>query len=514
MLSLLAVIEAAAVGGLRPAPSFMAPIYNVLCAHPYLTTIASVIILTYLVPFLIDLPHRLPGEPPIVPSWIPFLGHALSFGKNPYAFLSSCRAQYGDIFTVNLAGRRMTFLCDPRSYPALFKHRALVFSVVANRIGQQVFDQSRSSVENEHVAKAVHGHYAKYLTGDALDRLTSSTHAQLRQWMRRDKAARGQGYAQVGLLKYITDWAFESGLKAMFGEAFDVATLQPLFYAFDRAFPLFVGGAPSFLLRKAKAARARLNKALSTMEVREDEAALMTARRALFTEQAFADYDVGATQTGILWASVANTVPAAFWTVAHLLCHPEALSAVREEIERVVPYRALDADDGTAEGGWTREQCAALRLTESAVNEALRLVTGSMVLREATAPTTLTLASGATVALRAGDGVAVYPALTHLDSRVFPDADTFKVDRFVDPAVPMLGNVKVPLAFMPFGSGVSLCPGRHWAKNEIVILVALLLQHCEWRIEGEARVPPMDHSRVGIGVYQPLGDLQLSMRYR
>lgn len=34
----------------------------------------------------------------------------------------------------------------------------------------------------------------------------------------------------------------------------------------------------------------------------------------------------------ILWASVANTVPASFWALYHLVSHPAALQVVRQEI--------------------------------------------------------------------------------------------------------------------------------------------------------------------------------------
>jgi hypothetical protein len=37
----------------------------------------------------------------------------------------------------------------------------------------------------------------------------------------------------------------------------------------------------------------------------------------------------------MLWASQANTIPAAFWTIAFVLSDPEAAATIREEIDRV-----------------------------------------------------------------------------------------------------------------------------------------------------------------------------------
>jgi hypothetical protein len=40
-------------------------------------------------------------------------------------------------------------------------------------------------------------------------------------------------------------------------------------------------------------------------------------------------------QTALIWAIVANTMPAAFWTLFHVLRCPAAFEAVQREIEAV-----------------------------------------------------------------------------------------------------------------------------------------------------------------------------------
>ncbi|PSN71523.1 cytochrome P450 51 [Corynespora cassiicola Philippines] len=51
-------------------------------------------------------PNR--AEPPVVFHWIPWLGSALSYGKDPYKFLFACRERHGDVFTFVLLGRSTT----------------------------------------------------------------------------------------------------------------------------------------------------------------------------------------------------------------------------------------------------------------------------------------------------------------------------------------------------------------------------------------------------------------------
>ena len=526
MLSTLCIVDAAAVASSTTSSSFLTTIQHTITAHPVLfTAVLASLFLLFLFPSLVDRTKRLPNEPPAVPSYVPFLGSALAFSSNPQSFLTGCRARYGECFTVNLAGRRMTFVTSPLDYAAVFKHKELTFATVANKIAHDVLDQSTKSVGVQPIDATLHSQYIKHLSGDGLDELTRNSYIQIRQWMKKDKAAhftaasaqqQQQQYRSIGLRHYITDLAFEAGVKAIFGEGLDLPQLKSLFTTFDNAFPLFVGGAPSFVTRAGAKARAGLIRIMGRREARDGEASLIAARRELFNANSdvYDLHDVGATQNAILWAAIANTIPAAFWTLAFLMANPAAMEAVKAEIKEVLgDGRPLDDEDEESDV-WTREQCARLKLTDSAILEALRLVTGSMVMRLSTTPTQLTLHDSHTFDIRAGDGVVIYPALTHLDARVFPNPERYIVDRHVHSPTPTLNGQRVAQALMPFGAGVSMCPGRHWARNEILVLVAMVVQRLEWRLEDGVKVPDVDYSRVGIGVYQPKGDMNLQYRYK
>lgn len=69
--------------------------------------------------------------PPLVPYWIPFLGSALQYGKDPIGFLTECQqkvgresvilehliidiTQYGNVFTFKMIGRRFTVVLGPQ----------------------------------------------------------------------------------------------------------------------------------------------------------------------------------------------------------------------------------------------------------------------------------------------------------------------------------------------------------------------------------------------------------------
>lgn len=50
----------------------------------------------------------------------------------------------------------------------------------------------------------------------------------------------------------------------------------------------------------------------------------------------------------ILWASVGNTIPGTFWALYHLVTHPEALTAIRAEVHRVLGPLEQGADPDQA----------------------------------------------------------------------------------------------------------------------------------------------------------------------
>ena len=72
---------------------------------------------------------RRPGEPPIVGGAAPFVGHGAKFASDSVALLNECRAKHGDVFTLSMAGQRMTFFCSPRAFETIYRNRQLRFRV-------------------------------------------------------------------------------------------------------------------------------------------------------------------------------------------------------------------------------------------------------------------------------------------------------------------------------------------------------------------------------------------------
>lgn len=59
------------------------------------------------------------AAPPLVPGW-PLLGNTISLGLSGAKYIHACRLKHGDVYTLNLAGRSMTFVFRSDALAAFF----------------------------------------------------------------------------------------------------------------------------------------------------------------------------------------------------------------------------------------------------------------------------------------------------------------------------------------------------------------------------------------------------------
>lgn len=67
-------------------------------------------------------------------------------------------------------------------------------------------------------------------------------------------------------------------------------------------------------------------------------------------------------------------------------------------------------------------------------------------------------------------------------------------------------------SWIPFGGGSRACPGRHFAKREILIAVAMILTAFDIEPLGDEKVLQMRSGRYGLGAQYPVGKVPVRMR--
>ncbi|XP_068252997.1 LOW QUALITY PROTEIN: cytochrome P450 7B1 [Nyctibius grandis] len=466
---------------------------------------------------------RKTGEPPLINGWIPYLGKALIFRKDAFKFLLDQQKKLGDIFTVHIAGRYITFIMDPFQYVYVIRNsKQLEFHEFADKMASKTFDYpALSKGKFPDLKENLHRIY-QYLQGKPLDIISDHMMKNLQdifEW----KCSQATDWETEKMYKFCCSVMFEASFVTLYGRvpAADghkvISEIRDKFIKFDASFPYLAANIPIELLGATKKVRKELihHFLLQNMTKWLGGSKVVQARQDIFEKyELLGDYDKAAHHFAFLWASVGNTIPATFWAMYYLLRHPEALAAVRDEVDHLLQSTGQKRGP-TYNIQLTREQLDNLVYLESALNESLRMCSSSMNIRISQEDFVLKLEGNQEVGLRKGDWIALYPQILHMDPEVYEDPKEYKFDRYIENGKKKTtfykAGRKLKYFLMPFGSGISMCPGRFLAMNEMKMFLFLLLAHFDVEL-AENKAVRLDNSRMGLGILLP--DVDIDFRYK
>ena len=158
--------------------------------------------------------------------------------------------------------------------------------------------------------------------------------------------------------------------------------------------------------------------------------------------------------------TTANTLA---WLCYLLAETPDAQRAVQEEADTVLGARMV-ADDAPL--------IDALRVTEAATREAMRLKPVAPLLTHES--NEAVVVSG--IELRARTPIATLLRPAGLDPALFPEPNSFRPARWLDPSLTAERESGAKRVLMPFGAGPRFCPGRHLAMQEILMVTAMMMK--------------------------------------
>lgn len=484
--------------------------------------------------------QRRPGEPPLDKGLIPWLGHVLEFRRDTFKFLERMKQKHGDVFTVQLGGFYFTFLQDPLSFGAFVKEsrEKLDFNNFAVQLVRRVFGYT--AVEGDHTILQVSSN--KHLKGEGLEIMTQAMMSNLQSLMLHNigSAADKRTWMEDGLFKYSYNIVFRGGYLSLYGNVpyssegseekakeKDRAESEALFSEFrkyDQLFPNLAYGILSPPERlKAERLMAYFWDALSVqkMKTKDNISRWIWDVHQAKEEMGMNESMINKYMFVLLWASQGNTGPSSFWLLLFLMKHPEAMRAVKEEVDKVVEESGQKVQPGGPLINLTREMLMKTPILDSAVEETLRLTAAPILTRAVLKDMTLKLADGREYLIRKGDRMSLFPySAVHLDPEIHPDPHSFKYDRFLNPDGSKKTDFykagkKVKYYNMPWGAGVSMCPGRFFATNELKQFVFLMLMYFEFELKNpDEKTPEIDFRRWGFGSMQPVRDVQFRYRLR
>ncbi|XP_062969565.1 5-beta-cholestane-3-alpha,7-alpha-diol 12-alpha-hydroxylase [Cynocephalus volans] len=471
--------------------------------------------------------QRRPQEPPLDKGAVPWLGHAMAFRKNMFEFLKRMQAKHGDVFTVQLGGQYFTFVMDPLSFGPILRdaQRKLDFVQYARELVLKVFGYQALPEDN----RMIHSASVKYLMGDGLQELNKAMLHSLSLVMLgpNGRSPDTSCWHEDGLFHFCYNTLFKAGYLSLFGYTKDkeqdllqAEDLFARFRKFDLLFPRFVYSllGPQEWLEVGRLQRF-FHKRLSVNHSLEKDS---ISKWIWYMLQFLREQGVDAAMQSkfnfmMLWASQGNIGPTSFWALLFLLKHPEAMQAVREEATHVLGEARLEAKQSFV------FEFSALQHTpvlDSVLEETLRLASAPTLLRVVHDDNSiLKMASGREYLLRGGDIVALFPYLSvQMDPDIHPEPTAFKYNRFLNPNGSRKvdfykAGTKIHHYTMPWGWGVSICPGRFLALSEMKLFVLLMVTHFDLElVDPDTPVPAVDPQRWGFGTTQPSHDVRF--RYR
>ncbi|XP_051468301.1 7-alpha-hydroxycholest-4-en-3-one 12-alpha-hydroxylase [Apus apus] len=481
--------------------------------------------------------RRRPNEPPLDKGTIPWLGYALDFRKDSSEFVKRMQRKHGDIFTVLIGGYYFTFVMDPFCFGAIVKESRskLDFRTFASKLVQQVFGYKPIEASQ----RIIHASSTKHLMGDGLTVMTQATMENFQKLMLSNLSS-GEGkqeWQEDSLFYYCYNMVFRAGYLALYGtephqgaenkekaHEQDRIHSNQLFHEFRKYDRLFPRLAYAMLSPKDKREAERLKRLFWSMlsvkkSLQKDNiSGWISDQEQLLAESGVPEYMRDRFMFMMLWASQGNTGPTAFWLLLYLMKHPEAMKAVKDEVDKVSRESGQEAKPGNPPINITREMLNQTPLLDSALEETLRLVAAPILVRAVLQDISLKTSRGTEYTVREGDRVALFPHVSvQMNPEIHPEPHKFKYDRFVNPdgtKKDFYRNGKRLKYFnMPWGAGVSICPGRFFATAEVKMFIFMMLSHYELElVNREEEIPEIDASRWGFGTMQPVRDVRF--RYR
>ncbi|KAI0532633.1 cytochrome P450 [Xylaria digitata] len=394
----------------------------------------------------------------------------------------------------------------------------------------------------------VHESLVRFLEGKGLlpfwNRFTDNITQRL--YAIHDRAGSDWDY-HADLMQLVGDEATASIINALCGQyllALSPDFLQS-FWNFDRNLQAYLRGTPSFLAPKAYTDRRKVLDAVKTWQQHARDhftesaigddgddpfwgCSFFRERQKMFLDMDGFDHAAIASQDfGAIWAA-RNAVTATSWAIFNIYRDPELLASVRAEIDSC----RLEREGADSLVRFDIDRLLRLPVLQAVYAETLRLRMHFYIIRM---PDRIDLKIRDWVIPRRK--VIVTPTtVAHMDSEVWSTGeknehpvDKFWVGRFLKypsrnikeslrahNSAPTFSTREAEGSWIPYGGGPRQCPGRHFAKRQILLTIALMVNlfDCEILEGGFGIKEDFSLNSFGGGVSHPAGKVPVRIRRR
>nr|ANC28047.1 cytochrome P450 [Polyporus umbellatus] len=491
-------------------------------------------ILSIVVNALWQLLPRPKSQPPLVWHWIPYLGSAPAYGRDPIGFFSQNREKYGNCFTFILLGRRVTVTLGAQGndYVLGGKHTQLAAEEVYSPLTTPVFGKgvvydcpNEKLMEQKKFVKVsltidkfrsyvgmIEDEVKEYLNGDPEFRIWQTN--DINEW----------GSFTLDVFAELTILTASRTLQGREVRESLNKNFAQIYTDLDRGFtPLhwLMPGLPLPSYRKRDAAHKKMssfyqsilkNRRENLAEHEDDDVMASLMKQKYRDGTSIPDPEIAHILIALLMAGQHSSSGTLAWAMLHIAGRPDIQEAL---------YKEQMESFGTPDGGMRDidyEKLRELKVLDAVVRETLRIhppIHSIMRMARDDIPVPATLSAPSedgVYVVPKGDIVLASPLISQVDPAVWEDSDTWEPLRWYDEkGVAAQANKqynegeKVDFGFglvskgtdspyLPFGAGRHRCIGEQFAYLQICTVISAMVRRCEFRLEGG--VPKPDYASL------------------
>ena len=198
--------------------------------------------------------------------------------------------------------------------------------------------------------------------------------------------------------------------------------------------------------------------------------------------QSFTDQEIKDESLTFVLAGSETTGNLMVWILSVLMTNESVLQACREEVDRILPNNTEPNNENLPE----------LVVCEAVISEALRLYPPAVLFLR-TCIREHTVGSQRPLRIPAGATVIINNYSLHRRADLWPRPLEFDYTRWMrDPKTSLKPKLAHPFAYLPFAAGPRNCIGQNFALLEAKIILAMLVQRCNFEmVPGQKIVPEL-----------------------
>uniref|UniRef100_H3C0F0 Prostaglandin I2 synthase n=1 Tax=Tetraodon nigroviridis TaxID=99883 RepID=H3C0F0_TETNG len=179
--------------------------------------------------------NRQENEPPLDKGALPWLGHALEFGRDAAKFLARMKEKHGDVFTVRVAGQYVTVVLDANSFDSVVNDTvSLDFISSKNQLLERIFHLKLPGLQPA---------AERYFQGCRFAKLCQTMKANIESLLLGEvQGSSAWEWKQDSLFSFCYSLLFRAGYLTMFESTGNANVVYEEFRKFDQLLPKLAQG--------------------------------------------------------------------------------------------------------------------------------------------------------------------------------------------------------------------------------------------------------------------------------